>query len=113
MPKLKDEYSLLFEGTVDCATVESTKAAVTRIDQIYRYFSFLGDYAGQQRCLQAATTGMSNALQKCKKTQAKMYGKWVIGKIKESLCVGFLTAPPIKLPPPALTPAEPEIAEGE
>ena len=77
-----NEYGVLFQGTLSFKTVAAAQASVHRIDQIYRYFTFLGDRAGQHHAMLVSLTGRNRALASNKIKESEVFSQWLIDHLK-------------------------------
>jgi len=79
-----NEYGVLFQGTLSFKTVAAAQASVNRIDQIYRYFAFLGDRAGQHHAMLVSLTGRNRALASNKIKESEVFSEWLIAHLQTS-----------------------------
>ena len=77
-----NEYGMLFQGALSFKTVAAAMASVNRIDQIYRYFVFLGDRAGQHHAMLVSLTGRNRALASNKVKEAEVFSRWLISHLE-------------------------------
>jgi len=79
-----NEYGMLFQGALSFKTVAAATASVSRIDQIYRYFVFLGDRAGQHHAMLVSLTGRNRALASNKIKEAEVFSRWLISHLEST-----------------------------
>jgi hypothetical protein len=78
-----NQYGRLFQGALSFKNIELAKSSVTRIDQVYRYFTFLGDRGGQHHTMLVALTGRNRALACNKIAEAKLFSQWLVEHLQE------------------------------
>jgi hypothetical protein len=76
-----NEYGVLFQGALSFKSVAAAQASVNRIDQIYRYFAFLGDRAGQHHAMLVSLTGRNRALASNKIKESEVFSQWLIAHL--------------------------------
>jgi hypothetical protein len=77
-----NEYGVLFQGALSFKNVAAAQASVNRIDQIYRYFAFLGDRAGQHHAMLVSLTGRNRALASNKIKESEVFSEWLIAHLE-------------------------------
>ncbi|HZS44699.1 MAG TPA: hypothetical protein VFC63_06315 [Blastocatellia bacterium] len=78
-----NQYGRLFQGALSFKDVEAAKASVNRIEQLYRYFSFLNDRGGQHHAMLVALTGRNRALSCNKLAEAEIFTNWLVSHLEE------------------------------
>lgn len=76
-----NQYGKLFQGALSFKTVAAAQASIARIEQLYRYFEFLGDRGGQHHAMLVALTGRNRAMACNKLAEAEIFADWLIRRL--------------------------------
>lgn len=76
-------YEVLFQGCSGNKTPATAQASVDRIDQIYRYFKFIGDSEGQAACFTVAARMMITSEQQARPEQTALFRGWMVKVLEE------------------------------
>ncbi|AGY59941.1 hypothetical protein [Gloeobacter kilaueensis] len=73
----QNTYSRYFRGVLSFKDVQSARASVARIDELYRHFEEIGDRAGQHQAMVIALTGQNRARWIGKQREAAIFHAWL------------------------------------